>query len=292
MQKFYHSFWSKPATDSSRWNIGEQLKSNIWLYALSSEYVHRAGYEIHLITDSEGMRFFDCIDYDSSTNLLNCLKNCHLRLWAAGKIIAQSVMNPGDVHIDGDVFLKGKNLCKNIFDFDGDLLIQNGEDTLIGNSYNIDIYYQENINRLLRYFDKTDFPKEFDFSAKMALNCGIVCFKNQNLKEKYINGYLSFFEKMNTDSDFCSELSENSFACPDLITEQMYLYCVSKFYGSKIVALLSEFWNEETVKEAQRIGYTHLIGASKYQRIDEVKRELKKLNPELYAKVENKVNSL
>lgn len=280
-----HSFWTKPAL-SKRWNINEQFKLNIWIYALSFVYLQKIGVKKILHTDTFGKQLLDFLPYDEIHLTLDELNklNIHERIWAAGKIWAQEAEPLGSVHIDGDVLLKTIKLRDRIFNSKKDLLTQNLE-------YDYDSDYfsnQYSIDEIKRIIPSISNDEINVYGNKSAVNCGIVKFNNQELKDTYIKKYKEYLNMV--QNNLTTNLSNDMNYSPDLIIEQWNLYNIiySKNYTIDLLFPL----NKTIQEDAKEIGYTHILGQSKYKRIEEIKKRLYEENIDIYNKVLEKLKEL
>jgi hypothetical protein len=275
-----HSVWTKPMK-GFRWNVADQLKQNLWLFALSVAYAKKMGAQIVLHTDQCGKEIYGFLPYDEIYLTLDTL-DVHERFWAAGKIYAQEAEPLGSIHIDGDVFLKKRKVYDIISDTKADLIVQmtEGDNTpsCLGHTYG------DNLNCLLSALGK-NLPVEFNKFQNTAYNCGLVKFNNPELKKRYINGYKQMVRDASNAPSFVKQLTVDNDICPDLIIEQWWLKSVTDFYNYRVKSVLPE-WGADIQKEANRIGYTHVIGKYKYELISTVKERLLEVAPELYKQVE------
>jgi len=281
-----HSVWTKPMV-GNRWNLGNVLKSNIWLFSLSVAYAKRLGLEIVLHTDTQGKDIFNFLPYDKVFLTLDKINHIHERFWAAGKIFAQEAEPLGSVHIDGDVFLKKSNVVKMLREKGYDLFVQmiEGDESqsCLGSCY------AENLDFVRRGLGNNK-PVELNYNMEAALNCGLVAFHNAELKKKYIEGYKKMLETCSSSQSFVKRLIADPNICPDLIMEQWFLFSVASFYGAKIKTIIPNWgFNTDYLND---IGFTHLIGKKKYGVIPEVKKWLNIISPVIYGNAENQIKKL
>jgi len=282
--RFCHSVWTKPMT-GSRWYIEDQLKNNLWLFALSVAYVKKFGHEIVLHTDGLGKEIYGRLPYDEIHLTLDNL-NAHERFWAAGKILAQEAEPIGSIHIDGDVFLKKRAVYDIIRDRDADVIVQ-----MLEGGFSIPYpgsCYGDNLNLVLSALNK-NIPPEFDRRQDSAYNCGLVKFNNPEPKNRYIKGYKEMINNCCGDQSFVKRLIADNNMCPDLIMEQWWLKSVTDHYGYKVKTVLS---GHDINEAAVKIGYTHVIGTAKYGLISVVKERLLEIAPDLFTKVERGISKL
>ncbi|MCL1942240.1 MAG: hypothetical protein FWF54_01630 [Candidatus Azobacteroides sp.] len=279
--RFCHSVWTKPMS-GLRWYIEDQLKNNLWLFALSVAYVKKSGHKIVLHTDSFGKEIYGQLPYDEIYLTLDHL-DVHERFWAAGKIYAQEAEPIGSVHIDGDVFLKKQAVYDIIGDRDVDLIVQmiEGNDT----PSSLGSCYEDNMRLILPALNK-NIPPEFNILQNTAYNCGLIKFNNPELKKRYIEGYKTMIALCSKNQSFVKRLIADNNLCPDIVMEQWWLKSVVEYYGYKIKTVLPER------EKAETIGYTHLIGKNKYDLIPVVKERLSEISPDLYVRVDKIISRL
>lgn len=116
--RFVQSYWSKPLHDVAHrhnWTFRHQggfpaayFFYAAWMYSCLS--ISKYYPNLHLVTDSEGLRIFRDVlglPYQSFSDALNRLQHYPKSLWALGKMEAYRLQNEPFCHIDGDVFLFG-----------------------------------------------------------------------------------------------------------------------------------------------------------------------------------------
>jgi hypothetical protein len=265
-----HSFWTKPM-DFARWDVvaSRQIKSSLWLYSLSAVFARLIGAEIVLHTDRAGKSLLDCVPYDSVYLTLEDHDYDH-EFWASGKIIAQEAEPLGSIHIDGDVFIKSKHTLDPDRLGNVDLIVQSRE-SASGDWYDHAI---DGVRAVLAQRDPFLF-RVFDPGRWDAYNCGVVGFNSQRLKDAFIAGYKRLYKSLMIDKPF-----HNAW-CPDLAIEQAWLHRIATWHDASVFCLLGQ---DNNCDDAKRIGFSHLIGKSKYDEgiIDQVKTILKQLAPAVY----------
>jgi hypothetical protein len=279
-----HSAWTKPMRN--RWYINDQIKSNTWLYALSVHYAKKVGANIVLHTDADGERIFGCLPYDNIYRTLDPLNKCtHHRLWASGKMIAHENSPLGCIHIDGDVFIKTEKALAAITLIDEDVVVQSVE--CLNDNYISDCY-NDNLNIVRKCVDNDTMRLIMQYRG--AYNTGVFGFGSENMKHEYLGNYWDTANKLCCNQQFVQEMDNNENLCPDIIVEQMHIYALCKKYNAITKFVLCERDNMQ--EKANEIGYTHVIGKEKYNRIDEVKNRLQQENPELFWRVLNHIKTL
>lgn len=241
MNKLVHSFWTKPAIEK-RWGEEDQLRKNIWNYATSACYAHQLGIPIELHTDYYGAELLEDLPYNKVyITLENFNHNRHF--WAGGKFEAYKYMNEGDIHIDGDVFIKTR-MAQNALSFNGyDAVFQNWE--WEGDAKSC---YWEGLNAMMK---KTTFPEWFDISLN-PINCGVVGFNNMKLKHEYIDAYFEYTDRFKDCKDDSSIL----------VLEQWFISSLLKKHESNVKFVFDE--NSDKEKQAVEMGYQHILGKAKY----------------------------
>ncbi len=285
--KLIHSIWTKPAIEK-RWQITGQLMSNLWLYAYSVMYAKRITDKITLHADSYGAEIFGELGYDDVKITLDVLKDEPSRFWSRGKMIAIDNEPIGSIHIDGDVFIKSPKMLE-VMDFRNyDLIVQCEERLGI---------FMQHYHDTIHHYPKAlkDIPEGFNTTLQHSLNCGVLGFNNQEVKDNYLRGYFSIVDQLKNDYEFMRELSLNPKFEPNIVIEQYFLAgYVDKFdvKYKNVLPLTSDATDEiGTVREmnfiANEIGYAHAWGDTKYQLIDEIKRRIHHQNKKLFNKVES-----
>ena len=267
MNKLVHSFWTKPAFEK-RWGEEDQLRKNIWYYAISACYAQQLGIPVELHTDYYGAELLGALPYDKiHTTLENFNHNRHF--WAGGKFEAYKYMNKGNIHIDADVFIKTKT-AQNAISFTGyDAVFQNWEwDS------NAKGWYWGGLNAMMK---KTAFPEWFNLSLN-PINCGVVGFNNVKLKHEYIDAYFEYTDRFKD----CE--NESSI----LVVEQWFISSLLEKHNANVKFVLDESGDKK--KQAVEIGYQHIIGKSKYHEhhMQHAYNCLKKLDNNLHNYIMNK----
>ena len=277
----------------NRWQITGQLKNNLWLFAYSVMLAKRISKKITLHTDTLGMQYYGELGYDEVKNSLDILKDEHSRFWSKGKIIALDQEPIGSIHIDGDVFLK-KPYMKKVMSFsDNDVIIQCEE--------RLGIFMQHYMDTIHHYPKalKT-LPKGFNPELKYALNCGVLGFNSQKIKKEYINGYFDIVDQLKASDYFMNQLKMNERFEPNIVIEQYFLAGYCDLVGAKVKSVLplqSDVNDENgTVSEmnaiANRIGYAHAWGSTKYNLIPAIQEKIKNQDKRFFRKVESITNKI
>lgn len=272
--RLFHSLWTKPALDK-RWDTSNQLESNIWLYTLSVIFAKKQGFEIVLHTDTLGKKLLGHLPYNQIYTTLDKIpSSIPTMIWAYGKFVALKEEPLGSIHIDGDVMITTSK-CADSLKGDYDLIIQNKEPS-----------YSYILDKLAPY----GFTSKGFFTTSYAYNCGIVGFNNSTLKQSYLDFYFKETTAVAKNNILKKQMTEDKHLCVDLPLEQWSLSVLSE-KNYKVKSLLEgdidyDWWrgNSQINKNAQNIGYLHLIGKSKYSAIDKVKFYVLALDKDLYYK--------
>lgn len=251
---------------STQYSSGKHLETNLYCFTLSAYYAKKSGFNIILYTDNKGKELFKYSPYDEIIVLDN-LNTPNIKLFAYSKFIAMGHSNEGDIHIDGDVFLKKDSLKDLIHTNDCDIIVQSVEHKEIHSTNNWNAEIEACSNCHLPSFMNKDLPKMY--------NCGIVGFKNKDIMKEYHDYYFYL-------SDQFIQYGKMIDAVPELIIEQQLLYDFAKYKNLKVKEILD--WRRINTN-ANEIGYQHLLGKSKYKNLDKVKTTLKKLDINLYNKI-------
>lgn len=282
--RIVQSLWTKPLINN-RWGVENQLESNIWLYALSLHYINELNCESILHTDDYGKYIFGFLPYNEIHLTLNKIKDNNPIFWAQGKMYVYKEEKIGSIHVDGDIFLKNKDKILPLLEYNNyDLIAQNYED---GNSKIYKSLY-EMISKLIDDKSRT----ELFNNNNLSINTGILGFNNIELKNKYINGYFNFRDKISQNINFI-DFSKDKMFSPDMVIEQLWLQTICNENKCNLKLILPPLFDKEINKKANDIGFTHLLGSSKYNTniINKVKNRLLEQNEELYNIVDFNIKS-
>ena len=260
------SLWTKPITDYNR------LRETLFLAALSLEYAHRSGYKVNMHTDSLGIRLLRNFGYDKLCSTLATIpSSVPVDLFAAGKFYAMRAEGIGKVHVDIDVLLKKPGILDRFYTNRYiDCICQMEEDMP-----------QVSHTNIITSMFQLGYPAATRPNWNGSMNTGVVGFNNPILAARYMNNYFDAL-KMYTKDVFDKYKAENpdAWMAFDFILEQVNLSCMSVGYNA--CTLLP---TKEPSIIADKIGYQHLQGFYKWSDQPIIKRELQRLNPELYMKV-------
>ena len=241
--KIIYSFWSEPIKHDN-----EKLSKIRWLYALSVSSVKRySSCKVVLHTDTDGKDILGDLPFDEIKTTLDDVQ-IDKHFWASSKIIALSMEDAPVIHIDGDVSFKSKKVLDIIIQSDYDIIVQSLEtDQTWDNAYEPYIYEVKN-----------NCPFDFDYGIKEAYNCGIVGFKNTDVKSAFIVNFNKMIDALQ-EAKNKTELM--------VLIEQWNLRQIAEKHKSNTMFLLSDTpdWSEMS-RIATDIGYVHLLGGIKWQK--------------------------
>lgn len=277
---FVHSLWSKPLIANRR-NIQfkTSLLTTILCNATSVAWINHLGGKINLYADGLGRDVLGFLPYDNIYEL-DVPINIPVCTWACGKFLVLEKLPLGDVHIDGDVFLKSDKLLEMCSDNSYDMVVQSIEN----DKTTLKKYYSEIREILKRY----NIQSNCTLNEIPSYNCGTIGFFNNELKQKYLIEYFNTLNNIIKNKQCILELNKNLNAIPDLILEQQFLYEISKPYKVNNLLGTSETMYENAIK----LNYQHVLGGFKEQQINEIMQELKYVDETIYKNTMKNVNFL
>ena len=252
---------------------GRWLAINAILYTLSAMLCKKHGYYTKLYCDD---KFYDYIGdvaseyYDEIDLSVNDFPTPPAHIYADTKFRVMQNEPLGAIHMDGDVFLFKSEILDNLVNEDFDVLIQHKEtrDNTAGIPWDGSV-------ESLKYCKKPDWIKA---DCDAMYNCGVVCIKNEKLKQEYFETYWQMYDEYN-------KYGIKHHTIPDIIIEQQYLTDLCDFRGYNVREILPEDNVQEYAKE---IGYSHLMGKGKFLQLRNVLKVIYKYNKEIYFKLKNK----
>jgi hypothetical protein len=278
IKRAVYSLWTKPMNGKT---VGFNTEKNlIECFALSLHYTKKWFDEVYLVTDFEGKDLveryglsFDNID----TSLEHVMMGIYENHWSLGKIYACKLQKEPFIHIDIDVILF-KPLPDKFLK--SDAAFQNLETESQKYWYKWLLDHAEK-----NYVSK---PKWFDTEKVKAYNCGVIAFNKLDVIQEWWTeslNYIKFLDESKFNYD-------HHLSC--LIYEQFCIYCICKFYNYEVDLLT--FYGEShekymgTISEelAKKLGYTHLIAASKRDPLIEKKIKNRLLEEGITIKKNNK----
>ena len=220
---FVHSLWTRPMITKRR---NAEFVNNIlvttYCNATSVAWLKHLGANVDLYADGLGSDMLEYLPYDNIYPLkvpTNMLTN----IWACGKFLALEKMPLGDVHIDGDVFIKSDKLIDLITTPNYDMVVQSIED----DETTLKKYYTSTRNILLNNNIQT---KSCSILEAPSFNCGTIGFYNQELKNKYLTEYFFAVKNILKNRHCIDDITSNPDIIPDLVLEQQFLYELAKDY--------------------------------------------------------------
>ena len=243
-----HSFHSRHCNK-------EQLWMYICYFTLSCMYAKRSGFNIILHTDDKGKELLRFAPYDQVIVSLNNIKRPHHLFFAYPKFIVLDLMEKGQIHIDGDVFLK-KDTISELFDFDDyDCIVQSIEKEFIDTPYDNPIW-----DNSRKSFENIEYPEWAKRFSLYMYNTGVMGFNNDELKREFVDTYWDMSNKFEKDGiDVPS--------CPEIIIEQQFLMDLCERDNLKVKTIIPKDWyGKKSLDFANNVGYQHVIGADTKRR--------------------------
>lgn len=277
----FQSLWSKPLLFQSE----EVFKNYIHLAALSSIYAAQIGWPIRMHTDSIGYEILKGYPYLEIVKTLdNIPKSNPVKcLCAQGKFYALEQEELGNIHIDTDILLSSKRCFENWPD-DSDIIIQFDEENIFKNRPIYDVV----LNCIYDAIDDTPWVDGIG-QYRTAYNVGTIGFKNQALKQAYLDYYMAAVQHMQNRDSFCWF---------DLVFEQQVLADLCK--GYKVFEVLHPMNVASELKDlpmkdwANSMGYCHLLGSRKRdpKALADITNRLKEYSPQLLKRLDAKITQM
>ena len=269
---FAHTYWMKPTLDDRYgYKSPRQIATHLYCYALSLTYIKKHGYKINLYADKNAIELLKYLPYDNIIEL-DIPDSANQKFWAQSKFYSLLKMSLGEILIDGDIFIKSKEIIDRI-DSNFDVNIQSLE---TGNMITADSY-----NRCRNFMKPVDFGDIFEPQELIPIcNSGILQINNPDLKEEYINEY---FKCMNIMGSYGLLEDMPNDINPDILLEQLLLnqLCIKRGYKLNTVFETAEGPYLKINKDK----YMHLISDKKYIMLPLIKGWLNDLDSELYTKL-------
>jgi hypothetical protein len=270
-----HSFWSKPLLNR-RWGLEGTFEKSLQMMALSLATMKKVFDEVHLVTDSEGAKLLAKLSYDQVHLDLDHLANVHHRYWSAGKVYSLQRYNVPVVHVDGDVFFL-KPEIRSFFDSDWDVAVQMKE---------AGEHYHKTYSHLIKWMQPALKSWGLDL-YNFTYNCGLMGFKDVSFMHRFVEEYFralrSCQQNQRTIDGIGLEFEIN------IVLEQALLTHLVQNAGAHVKELIT--LDRQTFPglqpEAERLGFVHLWGPSKYEPEWEarVEKRLLEIDPETYFKI-------
>lgn len=240
MNKVVYSQWSKPAKDEF---IGFNSKKAFANCAELSVLNSKKWFDkVELVTDEKGYKFLieDLqLPFTDVKVELDCLNHISKRNWSIGKIYACKIQDEPFMHQDFDVIWFKKPPSRIL---KAQAAFQNAESCEKSH-----YFYRPLMDDAKR--KNFDLNKYCDLDLLRAYNCGIICFNDLSLINKWYNLAIDYIDK-----------NKNNLSLVPIFFEQFLIYNLLKHYKFK-VETIGDNWVSE--KEAIKYGYTHLISESK-----------------------------
>lgn len=264
---FVHSLWTTPMANDLK-----KLEHNAYIFALSVSYLKRLGCSINLHTDTLGKRLLDGIGYDHIYLTAEEIpETISPKIFAYIKSMSLDSEPLGTVHIDGDVFVKTPECLGRIFSHDCACVVQSVETSLPWVQPSMTFMIPFLSENLLSNGERLEI-KDYDF------NTGVIGFFDEGLKELYISNYQELAKKL-SEYEYLSYCSRDyKFNCPDFVLEQQLIGQLTQNKKLRCVLPLDSIpYMEVRNSIAKDIGYTHLLGLTKYENDvpEKVKERLK-----------------
>ena len=272
MISFAHSYWTGPIDGERQgYDSSRRWISHLYCFALSATYIKKLGYDINLYADEKTLKMFKDFPYSKFIEV-DLSNTANPEFWAQSKFYALKKMDLGEIHIDGDVFIKHPDFMK-LIDLESDVNFQSFE---AGN-----MIMSESCQLSRDFMKDIDFGDVFKPSEVMPIcNTGVIQINNQELKDKYINNYFSSIDKMDK-AGITKNMSRK--INPDIILEQLSLHQICNYYNYKLNPIFNT--TAGPYLKVNEYMYVHLISDKKYIMLPLVKKWLQELNPSLYEKL-------
>jgi hypothetical protein len=278
--KFAHSFWSKPLFNNKFDKFENSLKNIIVDYACSLNCIHHHNEKIVLYADRVGANLLSFLPYDE-VHIIDDMDDNSIHFAAQIKFEALKRMDLGDVLIDGDLFLRTKEVIQYIKNFDEDIVysfFEPHEVTLRASSARRHINLANILNGHTRYRvpQKTE---EFGW-----FNTSLMKFNNQKLLDEYIEQY-EYHKKQLSNIDFGD-------TWPDIIIEQYFLTTLVKQNNYSDRPVIENYYYDPKCNERSlKLGFVHL-GGDKSMFYDWTLNIIKKQDKKFHHKVIKELNKM
>lgn len=254
-----HSFSAANCSD-------KMFKIHMIYFILSCIYAKENGFNIRLHADKRTSNLLQIAPYDEIITDIPDVSPNKPRIYAWSKFYAMKNEDLGNIHIDGDVFLKDKKLI-DLLDFsDYDCIVQNIEEP----KNNWGFLWKESTE----CFKNCKYPYFANRECKSMYNCGIIGINNQELKDIYFDTYENMCQQYNINGIDCNSV-------PDIIIEQQFLKDLIDFKNYNVKTIL----DFDNLSMADSIGYQHVIGCSKEPNLNTVIKLIKKHNTTVFNDV-------
>ena len=268
-----HSFCKNPNCSQKSFLV------HMYYFALSCVYAKRSGFNIRLHCDKETNEVLKYCPYDEIVVDLDP-KDCpHSCIYAWPKFKAMQNEDVGNIHIDGDVFLKSPGL-KDILNYkEYDCIVQGKEE------YSPRFRLWTDTKNLCNKLIYPDFLKP---QLLEMYNCGTVGISNKELKDEYFKIYWQCINYLSTKltPDNSRDIFELHII-PDIVYEQQVLQDLCELKNYKTKFIIPSATKADLIDYANQIGYQHVLGGKyKEMNLHFCKQILQMLNPKIFNKLE------
>ncbi len=254
MNKVVYSHWSKPSQGKY---VGFRSNTAFANCAELSVLNSKKWFDkVELVTDKQGYKFLIeelKLPFTDVKIELDCLNNIGNSYWSIGKLYACKIQDEPFMHQDFDVIWFKKPPIKLLNAQAGFQNIESNED--------FHKFYRPLMNDAK--INNYELNKYCDLDKLMAYNCGIMCFNDLSILNKWYDLAIDYINK-----------NKDMFSFHPIFFEQFLIYNLCKYYNFKVETLGLDWIDESSAKE---YGYTHLISESKRKEYVEKLIE-KKLN--------------
>ncbi len=229
--------------------MGNKLQETMFMTAASILYSCTWYDQVELYVDAIGYQYLQ----ELPCKVTKVHFDTDQELWMKPKLYAIEQQSVPFVHIDTDVFIKQK------IDFDFEDVIVERKDL---NYYN----YKELISFFNQFNDQIPF---WNPNLDYAWSCGVIGFNDLKLRDNFINVFKTLEHIMKNEYKKYEAFRDNQdsqgwYIEPGLLLEQYNLTSLLFEKNIKPTVLIPEVSPNEQSVYANTIGYTHLLGASKY----------------------------
>lgn len=279
---FVHSLWTAPMIDNKK-----KLEVNAYIFALSLTYLKKLGCTVNLHTDVLGAKLLNEVGYDNIYLTANEIpQDISPKIFAYIKSIALQYEPLGTVHIDGDVFIKSKECLDIIFNHNCDCVLQSCE-TYIPWANDSRSFMIPFLNEHLLYNNKKLHIYDYDF------NVGTIGFFNEELKNLYIQNYQKLASSLSKYKYlYLIDSKKHNFNIPDWVLEQQLICNLTESFKVRFILPIDSIsYIKDRDLIAKEIGYSHLLGSSKYRKdiIEKIKNKLKEIDSDCFYKVSENI---
>lgn len=267
-----HSFCKNPNCSNKSFAV------HMFYFALSCVYAKRSGFNIRLHCDKETYEVLKHCPYDEIVVDLVPTDCPHSCIYAWPKFKAMENEDLGNIHIDGDVFLKSSGLQE--------ILSYNGNDVIVQGKEVYDSHFKcWTITKKL--CNQLMYPKFLKTELLEMYNCGTVGINNKELKDEYFKIYWDCINylKVKLNPDNSRDIFELQ-CIPDIVYEQQVLQDLCEYKGYTTKFVIPSASKHDLIDYANEIGYQHVLGGKyKEQNLHFCTQILSHLAPTVYRKL-------